>query len=481
MREGENGRHGTRSLPDSRFPWLNRRQFLRGTAAAATAPVFLRLTSNPTFAQDIPRAKSSAKVNGKLFILQDQDFHPDHNAFLKAEMEAYCQLNGWDYEITDVAGFQGGGDLNQMLVASVQAGNAADLLIKDHYVRQLQFLGVLEPTTDLTEEMIGQLGDATPVMQNDTYFDDEWWGVPFFTRANGYYARKDIFGPAGIALEGDFLTLDGRRQAALTVSDPESQLWGWGITVNRSGDGRGMVQNTLFDFGSTLQDESGEIVTFNSPESIAALEWLKETYSGEQWKAMLPPGIESWTDTSNNEAFLAGTLALTQNAGTMYAKAVFDKVPFASEIAYVPYPTRISDGAYIDLMGGTKFHVIKNTKNKDATYDLIRHLLTQPVQEKIWTISQSYALPAYKNGWASEIIQSVDNSKRAEPVVWNTSGFNGLRWPGPSSAAVDAINGGNDHTDMMAEILQGRPIPEVVEDYHKRWVQIFQDFGLKGE
>ncbi|HKG24427.1 MAG TPA: extracellular solute-binding protein, partial [Thermomicrobiales bacterium] len=237
----------------------------------------------------------------------------------------------------------------------------------------------------------------------------------------------------------------------------------------------------LYDFGSHLQDESGEIVTFNSPESIAALEWLKETYSGDQWKPMLPPGIESWTDTSNNEAFLAGTLAITQNAGTMYAKAVLEKVPFAAEIAWMPYPTRISDGAYIDTMGGTKFHVIKGTKNKDATSDLIRHLLTQPVQERIWTISQSYALPAYKNGWASELIQSVDNSKRCEPVVWSTGGFTGFRWPGPNTAAVDTIFGGNDHTDMMAEVLQGRSIPEVVEDYHKRWVQIYQDHGFKGE
>jgi multiple sugar transport system substrate-binding protein len=461
---------------------INRRQILKGGAAVVAAPAFLRLISRGATAQeDIPIAKSSAKVNGKLSVLQDQDFHPDHNAFLKAQIEAFCQFQGWDYEVTDVAGFQGGGDLNQKLVASVQAGNAADLLIKDHYVRQLQFLGVLESTTDLTNEIIGLYGDATPVMKNDTFFDDEWWGVPFFTRTNGWYVRKDILEPAGVDLAAGFNTLDQRRDAALKVSDAASQMWGWGITINRSGDGRGMVQNTLFDFGSTLQDETGEIVTFNSPESIAALEWLKETYSGDQWAPMLPPGINAWTDTSNNEAFLAGTLACTQNAGTMYAKAVFDKVPFADQIAYMPYPQRNSDNAYIDLMGGTKFHIIKGTKNMEATSDLIRHLLTQPVQEKIWTISQSYALPAYKNGWASEIIQSVDNSKRAEPVVWNDSGFTGLRWPGPSSAAVDSINGGNDHTDMMAEVLQGGDIAKIVADYHKRWVQVFQDFGLKGE
>jgi multiple sugar transport system substrate-binding protein len=461
---------------------FNRRRFLQGSAAAVAAPAFLRMTSRGISAQDeIPKEKSSATVDGKLSVLQDQDFHPDHNAFLKAEIEAYCQFNGWDYEVTDVAGFQGGGDLNQKLVASVQAGNAADLLIKDHYVYQLQFLGVLEPTTDLTNEIIGLNGDPTPEFKNNSFFDDQWWSVPFFTRAGGFYVRRDIMTAAAVDLDAGFHTLDQRRDAALKVSDPDGQMWGWGITINRSGDGRAFVQNTLFDYGSKIQDETGEIVTFNSPESIAALEWMKETYSGDQWSKMLPPGINAWTDTSNNEAFLAGTIAVTQNAGTVYAKAVFDKVPFAGEIAWMPYPQRISDGAYIDIMGGTKFHVIKGTKNKDATYDLIRHLMTEPVQEKIWTISQSYALPAYKNGWAHELVQSVDNSKRIEPVVWNDAGFTGLRWPGPYSAAVDSVSGGNDHTDMMAEVLQGGEIAKIVEDYHKRWVQVWQDFGLKGE
>jgi multiple sugar transport system substrate-binding protein len=485
MRHGDDRLQSTRPGPAATPSGLNRRQFLRRTAGAgaaiAAAPVLLRATAGTTAAQDIPRAKSSAKVNGKLSILQDQDFHPDHNAFLKAEMEAYCQLNSWDYEISDVAGFQGGGDLNQKLVASVQAGNAADLLIKDHYVHQLQFLGVLEPTTKLTEEIISLNGDTTPEMTNATHFEDQWWGVPFFTRAGGWYVRKDILGAAGVDLTAGFSSLDQRRDTGLKVSDPAGQIWGWGITVNRSGDGASFIQNTLYDYGSKLQDETGEIVTFNSPESIAALEWLKETYTGDQWSKMLPPGINAWTDTSNNQAFLAGTLAMTQNAGTMYAKAVFDKVPFADQISWQPYPQRISDGAYIDLMGGTKFHVIKNTKNMDATSDLIRHLLTQPVQERIWTISQSYALPAYKNGWSHELIQSVDNSKRAEPVVWNEAGFTGLRWPGPYSAAVDSVAGSNDHTDMMAEVLQGKPVDQAVKEYHERWVQTWQDFGLKGK
>ena len=110
------------------------------------------------------------------------------------------------------------------------------------------------------------------------------------------------------------------------------------MTVNRSGDGNSMVQNVIFRHGGHLQDETGQKVTFNSPETIAGLEWLKETYTAEEYAPMLPPGVLSWIDTSNNEAFLAGQIAITQNAGTMYAKAELDQVPFAEQIVYVPVP-----------------------------------------------------------------------------------------------------------------------------------------------
>ena len=44
---------------------------------------------------------------------------------------------------------------------------------------------------------------------------------------------------------------------------------------------------------------------------------------------MLPPGVLAWGDISNNEAYLGGIVAYTQNAGTVYAKAVLDENPVA--------------------------------------------------------------------------------------------------------------------------------------------------------
>ena len=104
------------------------------------------------------------------------------------------------------------------------------------------------------------------------------------------------------------------------MSDPDSEFWGWGVTPNQSGDGFGYL--ILADPGvrRSLHRRNRQMVQFNSPETVAAFEWLKETYDRNgKYAAMLPPGVESWTDTSNNEAFLAGKIGYTHNAFSVYA------------------------------------------------------------------------------------------------------------------------------------------------------------------
>ena len=366
------------------------------------------------------------------------------------------------------------------LIGAVQAGNPPDAMFHDIGVRSYQAQGVFEKVTDLTKEAIAKYGETYPGYEDSTFFENDWWGLPFYGRAGGAYVRKDVFAKFGLDPMKDCATYDKMRDTALKISDPDTKSWGWGMTINRSGDGTTNVQQPLLRFGSQLQDKDGQLITFNSPETIAGLTWLKETYGDPKWDKMRPPGLLAWTDPSNNEAFLAGTITITDNAGTMYAKAVFDKVPFADQIQFIPRPARNSDGKYLDSLAGARLHAITGTKNKDASYDLFRHLISAPVQNQLFVISPGYVLPPYHNAWQSELIQKYPNAKNSEPLAYPKDRFTGLRSPGPLTAAVDAIGAGNYYTDMMAEVLQGKPIPDVVKDYTNRFVQIFKDFGLKG-
>ena len=448
-----------------------------GSAApAATATP----APTPTVIAGIPRAKSAAKVTGKYQFIQNQDFHPDHNAFLRAEIQEFCKTQGWNLDISYASGFTQSGDLLTTLVGAVQAGNAPDAFFHDIGVRLYQSQNVLESVSDIVKESVDKYGATYPGYEGSTLFDGQWWGLPFYGRAGGEYVRTDIFKKYGLDPTTDCTTYDKMRETALKISDPDNKMWGWGLTVNRSGDGTTNVQQPLLRFGSQLQDKDGQIVTFNSPETIAGLKWIKETYTDPKWAKMLPPGVNSWTDTSNNEAFLAGTLAITDNAGTMYAKAVFDKVPFADQIMFIPRPNRNSDNKNLDSLAGARLHIIKGSKNKEASYDLFRHLISEPVQNQLLVTSPGYVLPPYKNAWKSDLVQKYPNAKNSEALAYPAEYFTGVRSPGPLTGAVDTITAGNYYTDMAAEVLQGKPIEDVVKDYTNRFVQIYKDFGFKG-
>jgi multiple sugar transport system substrate-binding protein len=469
----------------------SRRQFLRRTAGAgALAAPYVLQGVTPAAAQtpsaatqgEIPRTPSSATVDGTFRVLLADDFHPDHNAFMRSELEGFAADSGWDIEITDVAGYTGGGDLFQKLLAGVEAGDSPDLLIHTPAVRNFVTLGLVQPVDELVAEATAAYGDVIPGAVFSSTVDDTWYAVPFFTRTGGYFVRQDIFEANGVDIIAGTEYYDTLRETALALSKPDENLWGWGMTVNRSGDGNSTVQNVIFRYGGHLQDESGDKVTFNSPETIEALTWLAATYTEEQWAPMLPPGVLSWTDPSNNEAFLAGQVAITQNSGTVYAKAVYDQVPFADQIAFIPFPKRISDDARLDFLSdGMRFYIITDAKNPEAASDVIRHFLTTPVQERVWSISTGYALPSYASGATSPIITGNPNGARAMEMALVDTGFYGLAWPGPVNEAVGSIGEGVFFTDMMSEIIQGRSAEEVVADYHDQFIQIYQDFGFSGE
>src|SRR5262245_1262171 len=130
------------------------------TPAAGGAP-----TATPAPSQSVVQAvatiqkpKSGAKINGNLQILQNQDFHPDHNAFVRLLLEEWGKAQGWSMDISYIAGFQGGSDLNQKLTAMVQAGTPPDLMDHNTDTRPQTFLNVLEPVTDVVADLTKTFG-----------------------------------------------------------------------------------------------------------------------------------------------------------------------------------------------------------------------------------------------------------------------------------------------------------------------------------
>jgi multiple sugar transport system substrate-binding protein len=315
--------------------------------------------------------------------------------------------------------------------------------------------------------------------------------MPHFSRNGGFWLRPSMWKAAGLDASKDLTDYGVLRDGALKVSQANSGKYGWGMTANRSGDGDSTVRLATFMWGGQVTDQTGQLVVFNKDPyrqyNIDALTYLKDIYTSDQYSAMLPPGVGGWTDPSNNEAWLAGTIAMTNNAGTVYAQSVHDKNPVADDTILLPQFKGLGAGARVLQGAGApmSFFIMKGAKNKDAAWQIVQYLQTADVFKQIFTISTGYVYPARTWGWDETELVEAQYAKNITPV-WkqianDPSGFLGTSYPGPPSPQTDALDNANFWTDMMGEILGGKAVDQAVADAHNRAVQSFKEFGAQGE
>ncbi len=327
---------------------ISRRDFLRATAG--TGAGLLAARGGLAFAQDatatpLPIPQGSA---GTLTVIQKTEYFQAVQDQFHDTVVNYAASKGIQLDLS-LANPELFGDFTAKMLAAVQAGNPPDLGYHELSIPQMYSLDILEDVSDVVAKIVDMYGNPVPVHfgMDNAMFDGKWWAIPFTSYTGAWFARKDLFDAKGIDVYS-LDTWDSRRDACLAVSDPANNVWGWGFTVNKSGDANGLIEGVMQGFGGSFTDETGLKVTFNSPETVAAITWLAEIYTSDKYAPMLPPGVMSWTDTGNNEAYLAGTIAMTLNQPSVYAKAKADGNPVFENTAVLHGP-KTNDGQLLEI------------------------------------------------------------------------------------------------------------------------------------
>lgn len=421
-----------------------------------------------------------ATVEGALWILQKKDFHPDYNEYVRAQINEYANEQGWPLDLSYIAGFASGTGEVEKIAAAVQAGDPPDMVMSDLSAVQLRNLYVVQPVTDVVEAVEEVYGPAAPYLRQLTYLDDQWWAIPYHQRTDGGYYRRDAFDKAGIDLQ-TIRQFEPLREATLAVSDPDNEFYGWGITVNRSGDGNFLINRIKTGYGASWQDETGQFIRTNSPEMIEAMEFIRDTYSDPKYETMLPPGVLAWNDISNNEAYLGGVIAYTQNAGTVYAKAVVDNNPVAE---HTNYHKPVGGPVNQEFLGlsSSNWNILRGAKNGAAAKQLaLEFTANLERMNAMLASSPAYAVPAYTNLWEmSEFVSNFEPAYQVKSAALDDSGINAEAWPGQPSAAMTGLNESGIWNDMVNAILTGTDVETAVAEAHDRMVLVFQEFDLPG-
>jgi multiple sugar transport system substrate-binding protein len=463
---------------------ISRRKFLITTAGAGIGLVMASGRTSELLAQGGTPAPTPTPLplpqgaEGTLTVIHRTEYFVDVQNMFRETVTKFAADKGIKLDIS-TANPEIFGDFLAKMDAAVKAGNPPDMSYQQLSIPQMYALDIVEDVSDVVEKAISSYGDVVPVTAaNNAKLEGKWWAVPFMSIAPAWFARKDVFEAKGIDIT-KVDTWDGRRDAALAVSDPDKKMWGWGFTVNRSGDGHGLIEGVIQGFGGSFTDASGQKVTFNSPETIAAVEWLTEIYTSDKYKKMLPPGVESWTDTGNNEAYLAGTIALTLNQPSVYAKAKADKNPVFEKTAVLRAPKTLK-GEYLEAGQSGWITIFKGAKNKDVAKELIATLLDPKNFVPMVQKGGGLFLPAYKSLWTDDVLGTDPNFNVFKEIMFNETPYLGRSHPAQPSALIDAIDAAGITSQMMANIISnGMSVKDAVKDAHDKIVQIFEEAGVK--
>lgn len=442
------------------------------STAASAAPSTAAAASASPSALSLP-----AGAAGKLTVIHRTEYFEGVQNKFRDLVTQFAASKGTELDIS-TANPEAFGDFNAKMQAAVQAGTPPDLAYHTLSIPQLHFLDILEDVTDVVEEARQKYGEIVPATaEKNAQIDGKWWAVPFMSNTGAWFARKDAFEAAGVDLS-KLTDYNSYRDAALKVSDPSKEMWGWGLTINKSGDGHGLITHVIQSFGSRFVDQTGQKVTFNSPETVQAVTWLKETYTSDTYKKMLPPGIESWTDVSNNESYLAGKIALTNNAFTVYTKAKQDNNPVFGNTAVLQVPLA-NDGTRLVSGANGWFTIFKGAKNVDLAKQAILHMLDPKNFMSMVTEGGGLFLPAYKNLWTDDVLKLDPNFATLQEIIFNPTAYTGQAFPANPNAAIAGIDAQAILSQMMANVNNGSMTPEqAVEDAHNKMVQIFEELGL---
>lgn len=458
---------------------ISRRDMLR-TAAIGGAGL-LASGGLPVLAageQDLPLPESS---HGKLTVIHRNEYFQEAQELFRKAVTDFASGHKVELDIstTNAESF---GDFLGKMTAAVRAGNPPDLAYTSNVsISQMRLLGLVEDVTDVVDEAIKRYGAIMPGINAEKFgkIDGRWASIPYIANAPGSFFRGDLLKAKGID-PATLTTFGARREAALAISDPANKMWGWGLTPNQSGDGYGFLISLVQAFGGHYTDKTGRRVEFNSPETVAAFEWLAETYDRNgKYAPMLPPGIESWGDSSNNEAFLAGNIGYTQNQFSVYAQAQRDKNPIFKDIVVLKAATANNGDSRDGGQVGGWLTIFKGAPNVDLAKQLALELLDPKTFTPISSVAGGLFMPAYENLWTPELIAADPNFATIKEQVSTPDPFLGPSWPADPNAAIDAIRAQGVLEQAVGNMIAGRMSPaDAVQDAHNKIVQLFEEGGI---
>lgn len=464
-----------------RIPTFTRRDVFRSTGLATLGGVAAAACASEegggagdAAATPSPRfTEPSSQLSGELSILMWSHFVPSHDTWFDEFIKEWGDQVGVNVTVDHI----NVGEVPARIASEISAGQGHDLL---QYIAPLaQFEPSVLDLADVTEEANNRYGEQLEICRKSSFnptTGKTYAFAPGWVPDPGDY-RRSLWEPVGLP-DGPSTWDELLEGGSEIMANEGVQL---GIGMSQEIDSNMAGRALLWSFGASIQDEN-ENVVLNSPETIAAVEYMARLFEGA-----MTDEVFSWNAASNNQGLVAGELSYILNSISAYRTSQETDPEIADDTFFTP----ALEGPATALAAQ---HVMYNwiipqhAANPDAAKEFLLHYTAN--FEAVTYHSKLYDFPAWSglvpnlDAWLQDDPFGSNPSDKLSVLTTATDWATNIGHPGPSNTAIGEIFGLPTIPNMFARAARGEATPEEAvaeatreaEDVFAKW----RDQGLVG-
>ena len=427
---------------------IGRRKLIKfagaGAVAAKTGGIAAILAAGqaPAYAQGVT-----------VHWLRWNDFIPSSDELLKKEIvPAAEKALGIKLNIETI----NGNDLQARTTSAIQSGAGPDVICGLNNWPQLYAESVAD-VSDLAEEIgkaQGGFYDESKVVAHD---GKKWIGVPWCVLGAMIVYRKSWFEEIGLSKFPE--TWEEYHAAGKKLKAKGQPL---GQTLGHTfGDAPTFSYAYLWSWGGKEVEADGKTVVLNGKAAVDSVKFMQSF-----WKDAHDEGGLAWDDTSNNRAFLAGTISATLNGASIYllAKSKPDTYqsekgkPMFEDMAHSPLPRGPAGqfGYHLPMSN----MLMGYSKNQKPAREFLRWMTSKEIYQRWFDSQQGYSVGA-TTIWEADPLWKKDPVMLPFRAAARAGRFPGYAGPADRKAA----EGLSKYlvTDMYAKAVQGMAAEDAVK------------------
>jgi len=307
-------------------------------------------------------------------------------------------------------------DYGKRIPAAIESKTIPDVLeAGDDWGQLLQPRGLTADVSDIFQKIDVEQKWAPAAKAVATWPDGKQYIIPVGTSGNLLIARDDLLKEAGLAPPPN--TWAELFEFSAKAQRPP-RTYGLGQALSNTSDANRWV-DTLQSYGVRIADDQGKKAAFGNFKT-EALEVIQLIANGYAEQKVFPPGVLTWDQTGDNDAFQSGRTIFAFNPLSVPAWVRDNKPEMLPGIG--TYLTPAGPKMRVQGVSAVSMSVRPDSPLLDKAKELLLFLYDREYYKDLWPKAQwgpttevHYDNPAFEQSWLKV---RVELAKTGKPNGW---------------------------------------------------------------